>query len=107
MVRQVYNYLFQAGKLLQTDRVRFFHFAAEQGYAPAQLELALHYFAQGDLVQYRKWFLLAVRDLPKPFHTDEGREKEMTPAQIAESDRLAREWKPKTWAELRAADDVN
>jgi hypothetical protein len=27
--------------------------------------------------------------------------EEMTPAQIAEAQRLAREWKPKTWDELK------
>lgn len=99
--------LFHAGKLLEIDRVRFFHLAAEQGYAPAQLELAFHYSDQGDLVQYRKWFLLAVKDLPESLREEPSRESEMTPAQIAEGDRLAREWKPKTWAELRAADAAN
>jgi TPR repeat protein len=99
--------LFQAGSLMEIDRARFFHFAAEQGYAPAQLELAFHYSAKGDLVQYRKWYLLAIKDLPNAFRTEADRAPEMTPAQIAESDRLAREWKPKTWAELRAAEGAN
>lgn len=96
-----------AGTLMETDRLRFFRFAAEQGYAPAQLELAFYYSAKGDLVHYRKWLLLATKDLPEAFRNDGDRAPEMTPAQIAESDRLAREWKPKTWAELRAAEDAN
>ena len=95
-----------AGTLMETDRLRFFRFAAEQGYSPAQWELADYYSAKGDLVQYRKWFLVAVKNLPKAFHTD-ARAPEMTPAQIAEGDRLAREWKPKTWAELQAAEGAN
>lgn len=96
-----------AKTLSGADRLRFFRFAAEQGHAEAQLELSFNYSAKGDLVQYRKWFLLAVKDLPKAFQTDGIRVSEMTPEQIAESDRLAREWEPKTWAELRAADDAN
>lgn len=96
-----------AATLMETDRERFYRFAAEQGYAPAQLELATYYSGKGDLVQYRKWFQLATKDLPEAFRTDGSRVAEMTPAQIAESDRLAREWKPKTWAELQAADGSN
>ena len=92
---------------METDRERFYRFAAEQGYAPAQLELAFHYSGKGDLVQYHKWFQLATRDLPEAFRKDGSRVSEMTPAQIAEGDRLAREWKPKTWAELQAADSPN
>lgn len=99
--------LFEAGKLLEIDRVRFFHFAAEQGYPPAQLELADYYSAKGDLVQYRKWFQLAINSLPESLRESPARASEMTPAQVAESDRLVREWKPKTWAELRTADAAN
>lgn len=96
-----------AGTLMETDRLRFYRFAAEQGHAPSQLELAVYYSSKGDLVRYRKWFQLAVKDLPDAFRTDGARAPEMTPAQIAEADRLAREWKPKTWAELQAADGAN
>lgn len=96
-----------AGTLMETDRLRFYRFAADQGHSPAQLELAFYYSSKGDLVQYRKWFQLAVRDLPEAFRTDGAGAPEMTPAQIAEGDRLAREWKPKTWAELQAADGAN
>lgn len=99
--------LYLAGTLMETDRLRFCRFAAEQGYAPAQLELAFYYSSKGDLVQYRKWFQLAAKDLPETFRSDGSRAPEMTPAQIAESDRLVREWRPKTWAELQAADGVN
>ena len=96
-----------AATLMETDRERFYRFAAEQGYTPAQLELAYYYSGKGDLVQYHKWFQLATRDLPEAFRKDGSRVSEMTPAQIAEGNRLAREWKPKTWAELQAADSPN
>ncbi len=99
-----------AGTLMETDRLRFYRFAAEQGYPPAQLQLAYYYSGKGDLVQFHKWFQLSVAALPPTFR-DDGPFKEnirkMTPAQIAEGDRLAREWKPKTWAELQATDGVN
>jgi hypothetical protein len=96
-----------ARTLMETDRLRFYRFAAEQGHAPSQLELAFYYLRKGDLVQYRKWFQLATAGPAEPFRSDGPRVSEMTPAQMAESDRLAREWKPKTWAELQAAEGAN
>ncbi len=57
--------------------------------------------ARGDYVQAHKWLNIAVASLPP----GEGRDKaikyrdfvegQMTPAQVAEAKRLAREWKPK------------
>ena len=35
-------------------------------------------------------------------HNRDEMAAKMTPTQIAEAQRLAREWKPKTWAEVQA-----
>jgi TPR repeat protein len=75
--------------------------AAAQGYAVAQLRLGLLY-AHGrgvpqDYVQAHKWYNLAGANGDKD--ASEIRyllAKQMTPAQIDEAQRLAREWKPKT-----------
>jgi TPR repeat protein len=87
--------------------VSWYRKAAEQGYARAYNNLGTMYaLGQGvplDYVQAHKWFGLASSP-------DDGSEKEsretavknrdivaarMTPAQIAEAQKLAREWKPK------------
>ena len=83
--------------------VEWFHKAAEQGFAEAQEELGWFY-AKGlgvpqDYVMAHKWFNLAAakRNVVASL-AREGRDavaKKMTPAQIAEAHRLAREWKPK------------
>jgi len=80
--------------------LKWYRKAANQGYAPAQTSLGFMYsIGQGvtlDLVQAHMWYNLSaakgnkiageVRDLLA---------KLMTPAQIAEAQRLTREWKPK------------
>lgn len=51
-----------------------------------------------DRVQAHLWFSLAAAqgsDLEDAFLTELT--KEMTPTQIAEAQRLARDWKPKKW----------
>jgi len=58
-----------------------------------------------DYVQAHKWFnLSASRSQGKVHEKAVGNrdivEKRMTPAQVAEAQKLAREWKPKTWKEL-------
>ena len=88
--------------------MRWYRKAAEQGAASAQLNLGLMYYnGQGvtqDYVQAHKWFnLTAANNSNKT-----GREKaasnrdlmakQMTPAQVAEAQKLAREWKPKSSA---------
>jgi len=74
--------------------------AAEQGYALAQVNLGLLY-ANGpgvpqDYVQAHMWFNLAAaqggKDGVKIREVLEALAKKMTPAQIAEAQRLAREW---------------
>jgi hypothetical protein len=81
--------------------------AAEQGHPTAQYNLGVM-CAEGrgapqDQVQAHKWFTLAVARFPasdtkKRNSTIKNRDitaTKMTPAQIAEAERLAREWKPK------------
>jgi TPR repeat protein len=89
------------------EAMKWYRKAAEQGYAAAQYNLGVMYFkGQGvpqDFVLAHMWFNLAVSRFP----ASEGKDREvavknrdivtskMTPAQITEAQRLAREWKPK------------
>ncbi len=80
---------------------KWYRRAAEQGYASAQTNLGLMYSnGQGvphDYVQAHMWFNLAASQWYKSAAADREKvEAEMTPAQIAEAERLAGEWKPKT-----------
>jgi hypothetical protein len=86
---------------------RWFRRAADQGFANAQFALgSMYYFGLGvqqDYVQAHKWFDLAASRFPAA----EGKERDqavklrnsvaalMTPGQITEAHKLAREWKPK------------
>jgi uncharacterized protein len=81
--------------------LRWFRLAADQGEALAQTKMAIMYDdGQGvpqDIVQAYKWYSLAATNGDKP--APQLRDlitKQMTPAQISEAQRLAREWKPKT-----------
>jgi uncharacterized protein len=75
--------------------------AAAQGRASAQNDLGLLY-ANGlggpqDLVQSHMWYSLAAGngyEIATGYRNDLA--KQMTPAQIAEAQKRAREWKPKT-----------
>ncbi len=85
--------------------VKWFRKAAEQGNAQAQNNLGAIYFngygVGQDYVRAYMWFNLAASS----FHPDRDRNtaakyryiiaKRMTPAQIAEAEKLAREWRPK------------
>jgi len=87
------------------EAIRWYRAAAEQGHSKAQNNLGNMYDkGQGvpqDYVQAHLWYNLAASDL-----ADDDREKavknrdsvaeKMTSEQIAEAQRLAREWKPKT-----------
>ena len=98
--------------------VKWYRKAAEQGYAKAQLSLGLAYgLGQGvpqDLAQAHMWFNLAASRYPPGEDRDRAVKnrdiaelggghallgdlvaKMMTPAQISEAKKLAREWKPK------------
>jgi tetratricopeptide (TPR) repeat protein len=87
--------------------VKWFRKAAEQGHAEAQYNLGGMYFGgrgvPQDFVLAHMWFNLSISRVP----ASEGETREateiiidlvaskMTPFQIAEAQRLAREWKPK------------
>ena len=81
--------------------LRWFRLAADQGEAVAQTKMAIMYDdGQGvphDIVQAYKWYSLAATNGDKPAaELRDKTAKQMTPAQIAEAQKLAREWKPKT-----------
>lgn len=81
--------------------LRWFRLAADQGEAVAQTKIAIMYDdGQGvphDMVQAYKWYSLAAMNGDKPAaELRDASAKQMTPAQIAEAQKLAREWKPKT-----------
>ena len=76
--------------------------AAEQGHSDAQYNLgALYYTGQGvpqDYVTAHLWFDLAASRAEGRKESADWRDRiaaKMTPAQVAEAQRLAREWKPK------------
>jgi len=90
--------------------VKWIQLAAEQGNAPAQFRLGLtHMLGQGvpqDYIQAHKWLNLATSRASAEETKEYGSHRdgigtEMTTAQIAEAQRFAREWKPKTWDELK------
>ena len=94
--------IYDAGERVPQDykeAVRWYKLAAEQGHSYAQTILGFKYATgQGvpqDYVQAHMWFNLAA-----PSRSPEGVKDrdtvaaKMTPAQIAEAQRLAREWKP-------------
>ena len=82
------------------EAVKWFCMAAERGYASAQLSLGLMYArGQGvavDHVRAHMWFALAAVQGDEGAATNrETAVTRMTSEQIAEAERLAREWKPK------------
>jgi TPR repeat protein len=86
----------------QSSQMAFFWLsqAAEQGNVLAFAKLGWMY-EQGrgvlqDFVQAHKWYnLAAVQGEPRAAEARDALTKQMTPAQIAEAQKLAREWKPK------------
>jgi hypothetical protein len=102
-------FMYKSGQGVDEDdgeAVRWYRQAAERGYALAQYSLGTLYDkGEGvapDFVQAHKWFSVAAARFPAADH--EHREKaikardlvaaKMTPAQIAEAERLARAWMP-------------
>ncbi len=80
--------------------LKWYRKAANQGYAPAQTNLGFMYsIGQGvtlDLVQAHMWYnLSAMKGKKIAREVRDLLAKVMTPAQVAEAQRLAREWKPK------------
>ncbi len=96
--------LFEAGLGVKQDyqeAVLWYRLAAEQGNDLAQSKLGLMYeLGRGvsrDYVQAHRWYSLAGakgHELSLALRDELG--KKMTPSQIAEAQRLAREWKPKS-----------
>jgi hypothetical protein len=84
--------------------VQWYRLAAEQGDAHAQYRLAGHYrLGKGvlqDYVRAHMWFNLSAAGFPPGEWRNaavtrrDDLSKQMTPAQIAEAQQLAREWKP-------------
>jgi len=82
------------------EAVRWYRLAAEQGDALGQHSLGVMY-GQGqgvpqDYIQAHMWFNLAgANGIPEGVRNRDLVASKMTPGQIAEAQRLAREWKPK------------
>jgi hypothetical protein len=95
--------LYDLGKGVPQDdaeAVKWYRKAADQGLAPAQFNLGLMYDnGQGvpqDYVQAHMWYNLAAAKGNQTARKNRDIvAKKMTPAQIAEAQRLAREWRPK------------
>ena len=72
--------------------------AAEQGYAPAQADLGVLYWngqgVQQDVVLAYVWLSLAAAHEPGAVGERDVVASQMTPEEIAEAKRLARDWKP-------------
>ena len=94
------------------EAVKWYRLAAEQGHATAQSNLGFMYdTGEGvpqDYVQAHKWINLAAsRGTPGKEDDSDYRlvrdelAKKMTTSQVAEAQRLAREWQPKTWEQLK------
>ncbi len=82
------------------EAVKYYRLAAEQGNENAQNNLGgMYEKGQGvpqDYVEAHKWLNLAgAKGLEVAIANRERVARKMTPAQIAEAQRLAREWKPK------------
>lgn len=82
------------------EALKWYRLAANQGHARAQINLGVMYFkGEGvpqDYVQAHMWVSLAVaQGLPTSAKTRDIIAQCMTPAQIAEAQRLAQEWNRK------------
>ena len=95
--------LYENGQGVQqndAEAVKWYGKAAEQGYGDAQFNLG-HMFVKGlgvpqNYVQAHMWFNLAAMAGDQGAATNRVNVAAlMTPAQIAEAQKLAREWKPK------------
>ena len=85
-----------------SEAVRWFRAAAEQGHPSAQFALGLKYYTgevvPKDYIQAHMWLNLSASNsgYEGAAETRDITAKQMTSEQIAEAQRLAREWKPKT-----------
>ncbi len=102
------GFMYDNGQGVPQDYVKALQWwrkAAEQGYAKAQSKLGFMYDnGQGvsqDYVQAHMWYNLVASRLPPGMDRDRAVKnrnilaQRMTPAQIAEAQKLAREWRPK------------
>ena len=92
----------------RAEAVRWYRFAAEQGDAGAQHTLGLLYGSGRGVPRNRveayKWLSLAAAGW-ESFGSDRDRlAGRMKPSQLDQARRLAREWKPKSWEELKKAE---
>jgi len=82
------------------EALKWYRKAAEQGHVQAQLNLGAMYIngtgVRQDYVQGHMWSNLAAAQGNEMARENRDlAEKNMTPEQITEAQRLAREWKPK------------
>jgi TPR repeat protein len=88
-----------------TEAVKWYRLAAEHGYPDAKFNLGTMYGdghgVPQDYVQAHMWFNLAAaqyadaKDRDRAAQARDFTATKMTPAQLAEAQKLAREWKPK------------
>ena len=83
------------------EALKWYRKAADQGFAKAQNNLGIMYDrGQGvlqDYVQAHMWFnLAAAQGNERALENRDIVAKKMTSTQVAEAQKLAREWKPKT-----------
>ena len=92
------------------EALKWLHLAADQGDTKAQLNLGLMYATSEGIpqnyIQAHKWLNLAASQATgeEAEICRSGRDtlaEKMTAEQIAEAQRLAREWQPKTWEQLK------
>ena len=91
--------------------LRWYLFAADQGSAQGQRFLG-RFYRDGrggitDPVRGQMWLILAARNAPDRSRVQVARERDLsartlTADQAAEAQRLASQWRPRTWAELRS-----
>jgi TPR repeat protein len=81
-----------------TEAAKWTRKAAEQGYTPAQADLGVLYWngqgVQQDVVLAYMWLSLAAVREPDAVGERDVAASQMTPEEIAEAQRLARDWKP-------------
>jgi len=103
--QQLMGFIYDDGMGVPQDHeaaVSWFRRAADQGDSVSQYTLAQKYIlGEGvarDVVQAHKWLSLAATDAKMAVVAAKSRDslvREMAPAQVAEAQKLAREWKPR------------
>ena len=83
-----------------TEALKWYGLAAEQGFVSAQNTLGIMYVTgtgvpQNYVEAYKWWVIAASEGVQEPADNRDRVRAYMTPAQIAEAEKLAAEWKPK------------